>query len=173
MLRSVCEAKKRKKVWTGCKSLLVAPLHPFGTSRRVLLSGQPATWVSEMSGGGGPETMFRLFIANAKGTFFGMSESLKESSRRWNSSHVPYDSTNIPEKIYIPYIPNSKMLNAKWIKRRAEVLYILKSRLKEPRERKSELDGSRNKPFSRVPTFQKGQRTEGPRASDIRTGESS
>jgi len=26
--------------------------------------------------------MFRLFIANAKGTFFGMSESLEESSRR-------------------------------------------------------------------------------------------
>ena len=26
--------------------------------------------------------MFRLFIANAKGTFFGMSESLEASSRR-------------------------------------------------------------------------------------------
>jgi len=26
--------------------------------------------------------MFRLFVANAKGTFFGMSESLEASSRR-------------------------------------------------------------------------------------------
>ena len=62
------------------------------------------------------EKMFRLFIANAKGTFFGMSESLEASSRHWNSRHVPYDSTNTPEKIYIPHIPNSNMPNAKWIK---------------------------------------------------------
>jgi hypothetical protein len=32
--------------------------------------------------GGGKFLMFRLFIANAKGTFFGMSESLEASSRR-------------------------------------------------------------------------------------------
>jgi hypothetical protein len=34
---------------------------------------------SERGRGGGEKAMFRLFIANAKGTFFGMSESLKAS----------------------------------------------------------------------------------------------
>jgi hypothetical protein len=48
---------------------------------------------------------FRLFIANANGTFFGMSESLEASTRRWSSSHVPYDSTTKPKKfIYHIYL---------------------------------------------------------------------
>ena len=118
--------------------------------------------------------MFRLFIANAKGTFFGMSESLEESSRRWNSSHVPYDSTNIPEKIYIPYIPNSKMPNAKWIKKKGRSPIDPQVQSKGAEREKVR---ARRKPkqaiFPGCRRSERGQRTEGPRASDIRTGESS
>jgi hypothetical protein len=32
------------------------------------------------------------------GTFFGMSESLEASTRRWSSNHVPHDSTYKPKK---------------------------------------------------------------------------
>ena len=120
------------------------------------------------------DRVFRLFIANAKGTFFGMSESLEESSRRWNSSHVPYDSTNIPEKIYIPYIPNSKMPNAKWIKKKGRSPIDPQVQSKGAEREKVR---ARRKPkqaiFPGCRRSERGQRTEGPRASDIRTGESS
>ncbi len=50
-------------------------------------------------GKAGTRAIFRLFITNVNGTFFGiMSESLEASTRGWNSKHVRYDSTNKPNK---------------------------------------------------------------------------
>ena len=96
----------------------------------------------------------------------------KASSRRWNSSHVPYDSTNIPEKIYIPYIPNSKMPNAKWIKKKGRSPIDPQVQSKGA-EREKVRAGRKPKQaiFPGCRRSEKGQRTEGPRASDIRTGE--
>jgi hypothetical protein len=61
----------------------------------------------------------------------------------------------ISPKIHIPYIPNSKIPNAKRRKNK-EQKSNKSSRPREPRKRKSGMGGSRNRPSSRVPRVREG-----------------
>jgi hypothetical protein len=78
----------------------------------------------------------------------------------------------ISPKIHIPYIPNSKIPNAK--RRKKKSRSPINPQGQESREKESQ--GWAEAETGQVPKCrgsEKGQRTERPRVSDIRTGESS
>ena len=106
---SVCTGKPR--YWRRRIHVIWGGGHMCHMRRRIhvisVCTGKPRYWrrrIHVIWGGGHMchmrRRMFRLFIAHANGTFFGMSESLETSTRRWSSSHVPYDSTNKPKNSY-------------------------------------------------------------------------
>jgi hypothetical protein len=81
--------------------------------------------------------------------------SLKRYHQGAEAAATYHMTQPISPKLHIPYIPNSKIPNAKRRKDKEQKSYK-SSRPREPRKRKSGMGGRRNRPISRVPRVREG-----------------